>query len=189
MWRLALCVLVLGTGVLLLVPTLFGAASSASAATNPAAAGASCTVTSTGEASTATVGGVDLSASQMHNAQVIVGVVKARGLPQYAAQIALMTAMEESALTVVDHGDVWGPDRRGLFQQRDSWGPLSVRMDPAGSTGLFLDRLVTVPGWQSMGPAHAAHLVQRNRFEDDYSKWTRSPRRSPPPCSPTIHPR
>ena len=171
MLRLALCVVVLGTGALLLVPTLFGAAANASAAANPAAAGASCTVATPGEASAATVGGVDLSAEQMHNAQVIVGVVKARGLPQYAAQIALMTAMEESALTVVDHGDVWGPDSRGLFQQRDSWGPLSVRMDPAGSTGLFLDRLVTIPGWQSMGPAHVAHLVQRNRFEDDYSKW------------------
>ena len=166
MLRLAFGMLALGTGALLLVPVVFGAASGASAVGNPVAAGASCTVADTGAASTPlTVNGVDLSPDQMHNAQVIVAVVKARKLAPAAAQIALMTAMQESAMTVVDHGDAAGPDSRGLFQQRDSWGPLSVRMDPAGSTGLFLDRLVTVPGWATIGPGHvgASRAAQRQR--------------------------
>jgi cell wall-associated NlpC family hydrolase len=118
-----------------------------------------------------TVAGVGLSPTQMHNAQVIVAVAKARKLPREAAQIALMTAMQESSLTVLDHGDAAGPDSRGLFQQRESWGPLAVRLDPAGSTGLFLDRLVHVPGYQSMDPATAAHEVQRNANSGDYDRW------------------
>lgn len=171
MLRLAFGMLALGTGALLLVPVVFGAASGASAVGNPVAAGASCTVADTGASTPLTVNGVDLSPDQMHNAQVIVAVVKARKLAPSAAQIGLMTAMQESALTVVDHGDAAGPDSRGLFQQRDSWGPLSVRMDPAGSTGLFLDRLVTVPAWASIDPVMSAHLVQRNANAEDYRKW------------------
>jgi hypothetical protein len=107
----------------------------------------------------------------MHNAQVIVAVVRSRHLPRAAAQVALMTALQESSLTVLDHGDAAGPDSRGLFQQRASWGPLAVRMDPALSTGLFLDRLVTVPGWPRMDPALAAHAVQRNANAGDYTRW------------------
>jgi hypothetical protein len=171
MFRIAFGMLALAAGTLLIVPVVFGAASGASAVGNPAAAGASCTVAMTGAASPLTVDGVDLSPDQMHNAQVIVAVAKARRLPPQAAQIALMTAMQESALTVVDHGDAAGPDSRGLFQQRDSWGPLSVRMDSAQSTGLFLDRLVTLPGWTILDPVEAAHIVQVNSNAEDYRKW------------------
>ena len=171
MFRLVLCLLALGTGALLIVPAVVGVASSASAVGNAGAAGATCTVSDGGAASPATVGGVDLTAAQMHNAQVIVAVVKARGLPQQGAQVALMTAIQESALIVVDHGDAAGPDSRGLFQQRNSWGPLSVRMDAARWTGLFLDRLVNVAGWPTMDPPEVAHLVQRNANAEDYRKW------------------
>jgi hypothetical protein len=170
MVRIVLGTLAVGSTAVLIVPAAIGAGSGASAVANPHAAGASCTV-SGGAATAANVGGVDLSAQQMHNAQVIVAVVKQRGLPQRAAQIALMTAMQESSLTVEDHGDAAGPDSRGLFQQRDSWGPLSVRLDPAGSTGLFLDRLVTIPAWQQRDPVEVAHDVQRNANAEDYRKW------------------
>lgn len=171
MIKIVLGTIAVGSTAVLIVPAVLAVGSGASAAANPKAAGAACTVTSDSPADAANVGGVDLSAEQMHNAQLIVAVVKARKLPQQAAQIALMTAMQESTLTVLDHGDAAGPDSRGLFQQRDSWGPLNVRMDPAGSTGLFLDRLVTVGGWQMMDPAEAAHDVQGNRNADDYGKW------------------
>ncbi len=171
MLRIAFGLLALATGALLFVPVVFGAASGASAVGNPAAAGASCTVAASGAATPLTVNGVNLSPDQMHNAQVIVAVVKARKLPPQAAPIALMTAMQESALTVVDHGDTAGPDSRGLFQQRDSWGPQSARMNAAQSTGLFLDRLVTVGGWTTIDPVAAAHDVQRNSNAEDYRKW------------------
>jgi cell wall-associated NlpC family hydrolase len=157
---------------LLLVAAVIGAASGASAAGNPNAAGVTCTSTGTDRGGAAPAGsGVRLSPAQMHNAQLIVAVVRSRHLPRAAAQVALMTALQESSLTVVDHGDAAGPDSRGLFQQRASWGPLPVRMDPARSSGLFLDRLVNLPGWQGMDPAAAAHAVQRNTAAADYTRW------------------
>lgn len=174
MIKLLIGLLAVGAVGLLLVPAVLGGVSGASTVANPKAMGVNCTVTgpgTTGTSSAANVGGVSLSPVQMHNAQVIVAVVNARHLPPEAAQIALMTAMQESSLTVLDHGDAAGPDSRGLFQQRESWGPLAVRLDPAQSAGLFLDRLLNVPGWQNMDPALAAHAVQRNQNAGDYSRW------------------
>jgi cell wall-associated NlpC family hydrolase len=171
MTKILIGMLGLGTIGLLVVPAVLGGASGASAVANPQAMGVNCTVTGVGPGVAAAVGGVDFSPTQMRNAQVIVAVVKGRQLPREAAQIALMTAMQESSLTVLEHGDAAGPDSRGLFQQRESWGPLAVRLDPVQSTGLFLDRLVNVPGWQTMDPALAAHEVQRNANASDYSRW------------------
>jgi len=107
-----------------------------------------------------------LSAQQMSNAAVIVSVATARRLGRTGAVIGVMTALTESSLIDVDHGDTLGPDSRGLFQQRTPWGPLSVRMDPAGSAGLFYDALVRVPGWQALPPWIAVQRVQRSEFAD-----------------------
>lgn len=169
--RLLIGGLVLAMVGLLSVPLIVAGSSVSSAAANPTAAGAACSVRAASDAAAATVGGVGLSAEQMWNAQIIVATARVRHLPVRAAQIALMTAMQESSLTIIGHGDAVGPDSRGLFQQRASWGPLSVRMDPAGSTGLFLDRLVQVPGWQTISPDQAAHEVQRNANAGDYTRW------------------
>ncbi len=79
--------------------------------------------------------------------------------------------MDESSLIVVDHGDVAGPDSRGLFQQRDSWGTLAQRMDPATSTRLFLRRMVTVPGWESLPLTQVAHTVQVNQDPNVYARF------------------
>lgn len=134
------------------------------------------------ESCTGTVGaGGTLSAEQTTNLQVIVETTTERGLPAEDAVIAVMTALTESSLINVDHGDIAGPDSRGLFQQRDSWGPLEVRMDPAGATGLFLDAL-TAPGLkvygglglintgegsrQQVAPWIVAQSVQRSAFAD-----------------------
>ena len=87
--------------------------------------------------------GVDgtLTVEQQTNATAIVTTVTGRELGAGDAVIAIMTALTESTLSNVNYGDLAGPDSRGLFQQRDSWGPIEVRMDPAGAAGLFLDRL------------------------------------------------
>ncbi|HZC72083.1 MAG TPA: NlpC/P60 family protein [Jatrophihabitans sp.] len=156
---------------LLAVVAVVAAPATMSAAQTPAAVDDTCAVTADQSGVAEKVDGVHLSADQVSNARVIAGVVRARHLPERAAQLALMTAMQESGLTVLHHGDRAGPDSRGLFQQRDSWGPESVRLDPAGSTGLFLDRLVAVPGWQTTPPQQVAHEVQRNRDAHDYVKW------------------
>lgn len=79
--------------------------------------------------------------------------------------------MQESTLKNIQYGDLAGPDSRGLFQQRDPWGPLSVRMDPKGAAGLFYDRLVKVPNYLSIPLTQAAQSVQISAFPDAYAKW------------------
>lgn len=110
-------------------------------------------------------------AEQVRNAALIVNAGKEMGVSARGQQIAVMTAMGESTLTVLDHGDRAGPDSRGLFQQRDSWGTYAERMDPTTSAKLFYARLVEVDGWEAMTPTTAAHKVQRNADPDHYTKW------------------
>ena len=107
-----------------------------------------------------------LSTEQLGNAAVIVGVARHRRLGLSGAVLGVMAALTESSLINIDRGDRLGPDSRGLFQQRDSWGPLSVRMDPAGAAGLFYDALQRLPGWRGMPPWAAAQAVQQSEFGD-----------------------
>ena len=74
----------------------------------------------------------ELATDQAANASLITAVAVQRGLPPRAASIALATAMQESKLRNIDHGDQAGPDSRGLFQQRPSqgWGTEEQVMDP-----------------------------------------------------------
>ena len=84
-----------------------------------------------------------------------------------------MTALTESTLHNVDHGDLAGPDSRGLFQQRDSWGSATVRMDPASATGLFLDRL-TSPGlrlFEGVGVPTTASINSTSTSRATYQPW------------------
>ncbi len=146
-------------GVVAVMITLAGAASPAcngGSATTPGNGGHAVSFTS-----------VDATA----NAQTIVLTTAKLGLSQRAAVIAVATAMDESSLIVVDHGDVAGPDSRGLFQQRDSWGSLAQRMDPATSTTLFLERMVAVPNWQSRSVTDVAHNVQVNQDPNTYARF------------------
>ena len=112
------------------------------------------------DGSVATVSGKKLDADQWHNARVIVATGVKMNIPVNGLVIAIATAYAESTLTVLDHGDTAGPDSRGLFQQRDPWGPLKVRMDPAGSSRLFFNALKSTKGWKKMSLADAAHAVQ-----------------------------
>lgn len=109
--------------------------------------------------------------AQRSNAAAIIAEGRARGLPDRALVIAVATAMQESRLINVDHGDAAGPDSTGLFQQRDPWGPRAVRMDPKGAAGLFYDHLVAVPGWETMPATVAAQRVQRSAFPGAYARW------------------
>jgi hypothetical protein len=113
-----------------------------------------------------TFNSVELDAEQASNLGVILGVGDRVGVGQPGKVIAVMTALTESSLRNVDHGDEVGPDSRGLFQQRDGWGPVGVRMDPAGAAGLFYSALVNVPRWTSLEPWRAAQAVQRSAFSD-----------------------
>jgi hypothetical protein len=107
-----------------------------------------------------------LDAEQESNLAAILSVADRSGVGQAGRVIGVMTALTESSLRNLDYGDTAGPDSRGLFQQRDGWGPLAVRMDPVGAAGLFYAALVNLPGWQLMEPWEAAQSVQRSAFSD-----------------------
>jgi hypothetical protein len=108
---------------------------------------------------------------QLANATTIYQVSVTRGLPQYAAQIAIATALQESSLYNLDHGD---RDSLGLFQQRPSqgWGTPAQIMDPVYASTKFYEALVQVPNWQSMPLTQAAQAVQKSGFPDAYAKWS-----------------
>ena len=135
----------------------------------------------------------DLDPVQAQNARVIVAatqltVANSGGDQDTQARadlIALMTADAESSLhnyanprvpaseQLPNDGDpMTGGDHDsvGLFQQRENWGPLSARMNPAESTRLFIDRLMQVPSWQIQPPGVVAQLVQVSAFPDRYAQ-------------------
>ena len=116
-----------------------------------------------GSGAGAVSGSVTLPAEMQANAVAILGVAKSMfpaADQNRAAIVGLATAMQESGLHVLNYGDAAGPDSRGLFQQRASWGALAVRMDPAGAANLFFQRLTGVTGWQTMTLGDAAYAVQ-----------------------------
>jgi murein DD-endopeptidase MepM/ murein hydrolase activator NlpD len=108
---------------------------------------------------------------QLVNAAHIMNAAHTLGLSAHAQQIGVMTAMGESSLRVLDYGDQAGPDSRGLFQQRDSWGALAERMDPFTSATFFFKRLKTIPEWETLEPTIAAHKVQANADPYHYEKF------------------
>jgi hypothetical protein len=126
------------------------------------------------EKCTATVGSLkaELATDQAANAALVSAVAVRRGLPPRAATIALATAMQESKLRNIGHGDQAGPDSRGLFQQRPSqgWGTAEQVMDPYYSTGAFYDALVKIPGYESLEITAAAQRVQRSAYPQAYAE-------------------
>ncbi|MGI8753304.1 MAG: C40 family peptidase [Acidimicrobiales bacterium] len=139
------------------------AAGSGSAAAGQAAAGA-VALSALAQNDCVASGPVpSLSAAQAANAEVIVAVANTLGAGQRGAQLALMTAMTESSLTN-DPPGVGGGGSVGLFQQiaTDGWGTVAQEEDPTQAAGMFVQRLLTVPGWSTIPPWQAAQAVQRS---------------------------
>lgn len=111
----------------------------------------------------------EMTPEQAANAATIAAVGISKGLPDRAVSIALATAMQESALRNLDHGD---RDSLGLFQQRPSqgWGTPEQIMDPVYSAGIFYDRLVEVKGYTRLPLTVAAQKVQLSGFPQAYAK-------------------
>lgn len=158
--------------MMLLVGLVLGIAMPGNAA---AVCGAGNAVDVAGISDTERVGSWD--AEQLVNAGHIMNAAAAMGLGVRAQQVGVMTAMGESSLRNIDHGDdAVNPDGSiadsiGLFQQQSSWGSTPDRLDPATSARLFFERLVAVSGWEQLAPSTAAHQVQRNSDEDHYARW------------------
>ncbi|MEV6925533.1 M23 family metallopeptidase [Dactylosporangium sp. NPDC051485] len=105
----------------------------------------------------------------LHNAAIIVGVGQRLQVPPRGWVIAVATAMQESSLTNLDHGD---RDSLGLFQQRPSqgWGSREQILDPVYASTKFYERLLKVSGWERMDLTDAAQAVQRSATPGAYAK-------------------
>ncbi|MDX3538841.1 NlpC/P60 family protein [Streptomyces sp. MB09-01] len=115
------------------------------------------------------VPGLDEPTKQIPNAKVIVATGIQKRVPARGQVVALATALQESTLINLDHGD---RDSLGLFQQRPSqgWGTREQIMDPVYSSGKFYDGLVKIKDWEQMPVTVAAQKVQRSGFPDAYAK-------------------
>lgn len=114
-----------------------------------------------------------LAADQRATVALIVSIGKQRNLPPLAWQVAIQAGMQESGLRNVDHGDLVGPDSRGIFQMRPSqgWGTPAQVMDPTYEVNKFYDVLTAVPNWQNQQPGADAQAVERSAFPLAYNRW------------------
>ncbi|WP_369172193.1 heavy metal transporter [Streptomyces sp. R28] len=111
----------------------------------------------------------EFTPEQAVNAATIAAVGTGRGLPERAVTIALATALQESGLRNISHGD---RDSLGLFQQRPSqgWGTEQEILDPIYSAGVFYEHLAKVRGYAELPLTVAAQRVQRSGFPEAYAK-------------------
>jgi hypothetical protein len=119
------------------------------------------------------------SPEQINNAEQIIETGRAMNMSDRDIQIALMTALQESSMQNLEHGDDWWfaangwgvSDSRGLFQQRDSWGSQECRLDPRCSSQLFYNALSQIGDRVSMDLGDVAQAVQNSAFPDHYDQW------------------
>ncbi|MFD1722423.1 hypothetical protein [Amnibacterium endophyticum] len=115
--------------------------------------------------------------AQLVNAALIVGAAAKLGMGGDAQLLGVQTAIGESTLRNLDHGDgAINPDGSvadslGLFQQQSSWGTVDQRRDPGTAATLFFTRLAMVSSWQQMVPTLAINRVQGNQDPDYYSRF------------------
>ena len=111
----------------------------------------------------------EFAPEQAVNAATISAVGTARGMPERAVTIALATALQESGLRNIQHGD---RDSLGLFQQRPSqgWGTKKQIMDPTYAAGVFYEHLAKVTGYSRLPLTVAAQRVQRSGYPQAYAK-------------------
>lgn len=106
---------------------------------------------------------------QAANATSIAAVGKRMGLPDHAVTVAVATALQESGLHNLTHGDL---DSLGLFQQRPSqgWGSPAQILTPSYAAAAFYQHLVAVPGWQTLPVTDAAQRVQHSGSPTAYAR-------------------
>lgn len=108
---------------------------------------------------------------QLVVAAIIMNKAAEMGLSREAQQVGVMTAMGESSLQNLDHGDAVDNTTIGVFQQGESYGPRSARLDPPTAAGAFFTRLIGVAGWETLQPTLAAHEVQINADPNHYAPF------------------
>ncbi|WP_079141666.1 heavy metal transporter [Streptomyces sp. LUP30] len=111
----------------------------------------------------------EFSPEQAVNAATIAAVGTDRAMPERAVAIALATAIQESGLRNLAHGD---RDSLGLFQQRPSqgWGTEQQVTDPAYAADVFYKHLAKVHDYAELPLTVAAQRVQRSGYPEAYAK-------------------
>jgi hypothetical protein len=112
------------------------------------------------------------STDQWENARTIVEVAEKRGMPLYAAVVAVATAIQESQL--INLTAATNADSLGLFQQRPSqgWGTAAELTTPSYAANAFLAALeADAPDYQSIYLWEAAQDVQRSGYPTAYAQW------------------
>ncbi|MEV0705807.1 M23 family metallopeptidase [Saccharopolyspora sp. NPDC050389] len=109
------------------------------------------------------------SPDQIANATTIITVGKQLNVPEHGLIIALVTAIQESRLRNLDHGD---RDSLGLFQQRPSqgWGTPAHILNPTYAATQFYRHLLAIPNWPAISLNDAAQAVQRSGFPNAYAR-------------------
>ena len=113
---------------------------------------------------------VALDFGQAADAASIAGVAVRDRLPARALTIAYATAWQESKLENLTYGD---RDSVGIFQQRPSegWGTTAQLEDPVYATQAFFNKLVKVPGYQTIPVYQAAQDVQASADGYAYQQY------------------
>ncbi|WP_329220761.1 heavy metal transporter [Streptomyces sp. NBC_01485] len=111
----------------------------------------------------------EFTPEQAVNAATIAAVGTDRAMPERAVAIALATALQESGLRNLTHGD---RDSLGLFQQRPSqgWGTEQQVTDPAYAASIFYKHLAKVRDYTELPLTVAAQRVQRSGYPEAYAK-------------------
>ncbi|MGW2614774.1 heavy metal transporter [Streptomyces sp. NPDC001500] len=111
----------------------------------------------------------EFTPEQAVNAATIAAVGTDRAMPERAVAIALATALQESGLRNLAHGD---RDSLGLFQQRPSqgWGTEQQVTDPAYAADVFYEHLAKVHDYTELPLTVAAQRVQRSGYPEAYAK-------------------
>jgi murein DD-endopeptidase MepM/ murein hydrolase activator NlpD len=114
-----------------------------------------------------------LGEDQMRNAAIIINVGSGMRISPRGWVIAIATALQESVLSNLPNlGARNDHDSIGLFQQRPSqgWGTPAQLQDPQYAARRFYEKLLMIPGWETMALTDAAQAVQRSAFPDAYAK-------------------
>ncbi|MER6416585.1 heavy metal transporter [Streptomyces humidus] len=114
-------------------------------------------------------GTYEFTPEQAVNAATIAAVGTDRAMPERAVAIALATAIQESGLRNLAHGD---RDSLGLFQQRPSqgWGTEQQVTDPTYAADVFYEHLAKVRDYTELPLTVAAQRVQRSGYPEAYAK-------------------
>ncbi|MDA0635573.1 VCBS repeat-containing protein [Nonomuraea sp. MCN248] len=110
-----------------------------------------------------------MTAYRVSCARMVIQAVKARGLHERAAVIAITTTIVESSIDNIseelDH------DSLGLFQQRASWGTRAQRLNPTWATNAFLNKMQDKypnNSWRTAPIGEVCQKVQVSAYPDRY---------------------